>query len=42
MSKIKESISIIVKNEFASKTKEERELNIADIIAKIINSKVCA
>jgi len=34
--------SIIVKNEFTSKTKEERELNIADIIAKIINSKVYA
>ncbi|MBP1927054.1 hypothetical protein J2Z76_002926 [Sedimentibacter acidaminivorans] len=29
---------IVVKNEFVSKTSEEKELNIADIIAKMINN----
>lgn len=32
--------SIVVKNEFVSKTSDEKELKIADIIAKLINSKV--
>lgn len=29
--------AIIVKNEFASKTNEEKELRIADMIARLIN-----
>ncbi|WP_256440286.1 hypothetical protein [Sedimentibacter sp. zth1] len=31
--------TIVVKNKFVSKTKEEREENIANIIARIINSE---
>lgn len=29
---------IVVKNEFVSKTSEEKELNIADVIARLINN----
>lgn len=28
---------IVVKNEFASKTKEEKEVRVADMIARLIN-----
>ena len=31
------SKAIVVKNEFASKTSEEKEIKIADVIARLIN-----